>query len=190
MRRVTEGALLYAVVSVYPVEDRLVRDAERARDLTQAHPFLVHRHRFALMLPPERATFGFTHELPEPADLSFGGAPWLVVVQEDGRAGATMIICAHMAGAAERDEVVERVVTTEAERLQVMDIERAAALGARQAASLTDDVARADLFLDCLPTGAVGESAPALPVGISLTQEIPRVVSGCCAAARAVLPAT
>jgi len=74
-----------------------VRYAERARDLAETHPLIVHPRRVALVLPPERAALNFSKELLQAPYLSLGGSLWLVVVQEDRGAGATVIIGAHVA---------------------------------------------------------------------------------------------
>ena len=92
-----------------PVEDRLMRESEHARDLAKALPLIVHTPRFALMLSAARAALGFTDELFEAADLALRGALGGGVVKELRRTGAPMIVRPHVARSAECDEVFERI---------------------------------------------------------------------------------
>jgi len=134
-----------------PVEDRLMRESEHARDLAKALPLIVHTPRFALMLSAERAALGFTDELFEAADLALRGALGGGVVKELRRTGAPMIVRPHVARSAECDEVFERVVAGEPKWLHVVNVERAPVVFRSFPASTADLITLAHFSLDGFP---------------------------------------
>ena len=134
-----------------PVEDRLMRESEHARNLAQACTRFVHLQCVPLVRTAERAAFGFTDELFEAADLAFRGALGGGVVKELRRTGAPMIVRPHVARSAECDEVFERVVAGEPKWLHVVNVERAPVVFRSFPASTADLITLAHFSLDGFP---------------------------------------
>ena len=100
-----------------------MRYAERARDLAQAPSCGIHLEGVTLVLAPERAPLGFVQELFQPTDLLLGGASRRVETKELRGTRAPVVVRTHVAGVAESDQVIERVISGKSEGIDVMHVE-------------------------------------------------------------------
>lgn len=90
--QVRDRVLAGSMLPLEPVRHRLVRHAERARDLAQAEAFGVQPQRLSLALSPARAAFGLAREGLQAPDLALRRPPRPVGSQETGRAGSAVIV--------------------------------------------------------------------------------------------------
>ena len=171
-----------------PVGHGLMRDAQLPRDIAQAGAFPVELLGPFLERSAAGGAFGLTELGLEAADLALGGPGWPPGLPKEGsRAAAPVIIGARVTGATEGFEQLEGVVPGEAERIVVMDVERAAVLLGRPAAPPADLVARAHEHADLLPPGAVRERATPTPAPVPLAAKVRAVVVTPVTLSRAVL---
>src|SRR5258705_2193380 len=125
------------------------------------------------MLTTECAALGFVQKLTEPADLSLRWPPRPYIPKELGGTRSAVIVRAHMAGAAQSNEVIERIVPGESKGFHVMDVEFPTVIVRAHAASAANHIARAHLGFDCFPIASVVEGVPTTPITVSLTAKMP-----------------
>ncbi len=169
---VRERLLLGAILTAQPPVHDLVRDAEFLGDLPQGRACLAEITCAPLVRAPCCSSFGRPDVLLQLPDLAAGRSRRLPGrSKEIGRAFPPVIIGAHMAGAAQRDQVVEAVVAGEPIRVDVVNVERAPVLLRGLAAVTTDAIARPNQLLGLLPSGPVRLCAPAAPPAVELASK-------------------
>jgi hypothetical protein len=153
-----------------------MRHADGARDLAQRPAETVKPERIALQVgpllgSPTRSLGRFAlSELPPRWRLRAPGFR-----EKTCRPLSSVIVRPHMAAAAQRDEVLGRVIAGEPERLDVMDVERASVLLGCLAAVAAHAIAVSNGPFGGLPAGAIAKGRSSPPHAVACAGQMPCV---------------